>query len=48
VKLTIYLHLVPTSKNAWSYISTPQYAFMEGCLVKYRDNFTFTLPYKIP
>jgi hypothetical protein len=29
-------------KNAWSYISTPQYAFMAWCLVKHRDNFTFT------
>jgi hypothetical protein len=28
VKLTTRLHLVPRSKNAWSYISTPQYAFM--------------------
>jgi hypothetical protein len=23
----------------------PQYAFMAWCLVKHRDNFTFTLPY---
>jgi hypothetical protein len=30
-------------KNAWSYTSTPQYAFMEWCLVKHRD-FTF-LPF---
>jgi hypothetical protein len=29
-------------KNAWSYTSTPQYAFMAWCLVKHRDNFTFT------
>jgi hypothetical protein len=28
VKLTPYLHLVPRSKNEWSYTSTPQYAFM--------------------
>jgi hypothetical protein len=27
-------------KNAWSYTSTPQYVFMEWCLVKHRDNFT--------
>jgi hypothetical protein len=27
--------------NAWSYTSTPQYFFMEWCLVKHRDNFTF-------
>jgi hypothetical protein len=43
VKLTTRLHLVPKSKNAWSYTSTPQYAFMEWCLVKHRDHFTFTL-----
>jgi hypothetical protein len=28
-------------KNEWSYTSTPQYVFMEWCLVKHRDNFTF-------
>jgi hypothetical protein len=37
----------PTSnaevKNAWSYSSTPQYVFMAWCLVKYRNNFAFTL-----
>jgi hypothetical protein len=39
-------HSPPTSvdvKNAWSYTSTPQYVFMAWCLVKHRDNFTFTL-----
>jgi hypothetical protein len=30
------------SKNEWSYNSTPQYGFMAWCLVKRRDNFTFT------
>jgi hypothetical protein len=34
VKLTTHLHLVPSSKNTWSYISIPQYAFMAWCLVK--------------
>jgi hypothetical protein len=37
-------HLRPSSvevKNAWSYTSTPQYAFMVWCLVKQRDTFTF-------
>jgi hypothetical protein len=29
-------------KNACSYTSTPQYVFMAWCLVKHRDNFTFT------
>jgi hypothetical protein len=32
------------AKNAWSYTSTPQYAFMAWCLVKHKDNFIFTLP----
>jgi hypothetical protein len=39
-------HSPPSSaevKNAWSYISTPQYAFMAWCLVKHMDNFTFYL-----
>jgi hypothetical protein len=30
-------------KNAWIYTSTPQYVFMAWCLVKHRDNFTFTI-----
>jgi hypothetical protein len=43
VKLTTHLHLVPRSNNAWSYISTlSQYASIVWCLVKHRDNFTFT------
>jgi hypothetical protein len=30
-------------KNAWSYTSTPQYAFMAWCSVKkHRDNYTYT------
>jgi len=28
-------------KNTWSYTSTPQFVFVEWCLVKHRD-FTFT------
>jgi hypothetical protein len=38
-------HSPPSSaevKNAWSYTSTPQYVFVAWCLVKHRDNFTFT------
>jgi hypothetical protein len=38
-------HSPPSSaevKNTWSYTSTPQYVFMAWCLVKHRDNFTFT------
>jgi hypothetical protein len=34
-------------KNAWSYISTPQYAFITCCLVKHRDNFTFTFTFTL-
>jgi hypothetical protein len=38
-------HSPPSSaevKNSWSYTSTPQYVFMAWCLLKHRDNFTFT------
>jgi hypothetical protein len=34
VKLTTHLHLVPRSKNEWSYTSTPQYALMAWFSVK--------------
>jgi hypothetical protein len=40
-------HLVPRSKNEWSYTSTPQYAFMAWCSVKAQDNFTFTFRERI-
>jgi len=33
------------AKNAWRCTSTPKYVFMAWCLVKHRDNFTFTLVY---
>jgi len=42
VKLTTHFDLVPRSKNVWNNASTPQYVFMAWCLVKHRDNFTFT------
>jgi hypothetical protein len=29
-------------KNVWNYASTPPYVFMKWCLVKHRDNFTFS------
>jgi hypothetical protein len=29
-------------KNAWSYICAPPYVFMVWCIIKHRDNFTFT------
>jgi hypothetical protein len=38
-------HSPPSSaevKNTWHYTSTPHYVFMEWCLVKHRDNFTFS------
>jgi hypothetical protein len=38
-------HSPPSSaevKNVWSYISTPQYVLMAWCLVKHKDNSTFT------
>jgi len=46
VKLITHLHLVLRLKNAWSYASTAQYAFMALCLVKRGESFTFnfTLP----
>jgi hypothetical protein len=34
-------HLVPTSKNEWSYTSTPQYAFMAWCSVKAQGQLYF-------
>jgi hypothetical protein len=40
--LTTHLRLVPRSKNAWSYTSTPQYAFMAWCSV--RKSTETTLP----
>jgi hypothetical protein len=43
MKLTTDLHQVLRSKNAWSYTSTLPYIFMVWCLVKHRDNFTFTI-----
>jgi hypothetical protein len=42
-------HSTPSSaevKNEWSYTSTPKYVFMAWCLVKHRDNFTFTFKYR--
>jgi hypothetical protein len=39
-------HSVPPSaevKKTWIYTFTPLYVFMAECLVKHRDNFTFTL-----
>jgi hypothetical protein len=41
VKLITHLRLMPRSKNAWSYTSTPQYDFMAWCLVKAQGQFYF-------
>jgi hypothetical protein len=41
-----HLLLVPKSKNAWSYTFTPLLVFMACCLVKHKDNFTFTFTRK--
>jgi len=32
-------------KNAWSYTFAPQHVFMAWCLVKHRNNFTFTFTF---
>jgi hypothetical protein len=37
-------HLVPRSKNEWSYTSTPQYAFMAWCTDKAQGQLYLTLP----
>jgi hypothetical protein len=42
VKLTTHLHLVPRSRMRAAIPPLPQYAFMAWCLVKHRDNFTFS------
>jgi hypothetical protein len=34
VKLPTHLHVVPWSKNEWSYTSTPQHALMAWCSLK--------------
>jgi len=39
-------HSPPSSaeiKNAWSCTSTPPYIFMAQCLIKHKNNFTFTI-----
>jgi hypothetical protein len=44
-----HLHLVPRSKNEWSYTPTPQYAFIASCSVKmHRKNFPLSLPLPSP
>jgi hypothetical protein len=35
-------------KNAWCNTSTSQYVFMTWCLVKHRENFTFTFTFTVP
>jgi len=48
VKLSTDLHLVPGSKNAWSYTFTPQYAFMAWCAVKRSTGTTSSSPSPLP
>jgi hypothetical protein len=42
VKLTTHLYLVPSHRMRGAIPPLPQYVFMAWCLVKHRDNFTFT------
>jgi hypothetical protein len=44
MKLTTHLHLVPRSKNAWSYNSASTWQGTQ--LKKHRDNFTFIFWHK--
>jgi hypothetical protein len=44
-KLTTHLHLPPTLVMRDSIPPLPQYIFMAWCLVKQRNNFTFTLSF---
>jgi hypothetical protein len=39
VKLTTYLHLVPSSRMRGAILPLLQYVFMAWCLIKHRDNF---------
>jgi hypothetical protein len=39
-EVTTHLHIVPRTKNEWSYTSTPQYAFMARCSVKEEERKT--------
>jgi hypothetical protein len=42
VKLTTHLHIVSRSRLRGAIPPLPQYVFIAWCLVKHRDNFTFT------
>jgi hypothetical protein len=44
VKLTTHLHLVPRLRIHAVIPPSPQYVFMAWCLVKHRDDFTFSMP----
>jgi hypothetical protein len=44
MKLTTHLHLAQRLRMCEAIPPLPQYSFMAWCLVKQRDNFTFTLP----
>jgi len=42
VKLPTRSHLVPSIRIRGAILPLPQYAFITWCLVKHRDNFSFT------
>jgi len=48
VKWTTQLHLVPRSKNEWSYSSTPQYAFMAWYSDKAQEQLYLYTKQRIP
>jgi hypothetical protein len=43
VKLTTHLYLVPRSRISGAIPPLTLYVFMARCLIKHRDNFTFTV-----
>jgi len=43
MKLTTHLLLVPKSRVCGAIPPSPQYILLAWCIVKHRDNFTFTL-----
>jgi len=45
VNLTTHIHLAPRSIMRGAIPPLPQYFYMAWCLVKHRDNFTFTFTY---
>jgi hypothetical protein len=48
LKLTTHRHIVPRSRMRGAIRLLPQYVLMAWCLVKHRDNFTFTMNMAFP